>query len=101
MQVQSPNKNVSIPFSEKGFRLIIILLFYDKNSFAASLAMASSIRCAKTIRFAGWGGFAGCGIAGWKVCGMRDYPIAGFSKCGIKSCIVSMRDCGTLNPNPS
>ena len=32
---------------------------------------------------------------------MRDYPIAGFSKCGIKSCIVSMRDCGTLNPNPS
>ena len=54
-------------------------------------ADGSSIRCAKTCTFAGWGvcGMRDGGLqdAGLSTCGiiyLRDYPNAGFSKRGIK-----------------
>ena len=48
-------------------------------------ADGSSIRCAKTCMFAGWGGLrdAGWGFAGCRIIHLRDYLFAGLSKCGI------------------
>ena len=45
-------------------------------------ADGSSIRCAKTCTFAGWG------VCGMGVCRMQGYPLAGLSICGI----IQMRD---------